>query len=202
MLERWLRRFRGCYMSGNPHLNGCDYLMLAFDYELRKRGFAGNSCQIVLELKSAISTSALQQRLRTLPAQYPLLNARPGRLFFPKWKQRQPPRGPLVRQHRNEGGRCAAIVNEPLATQEGELARFDLIERDRGKMTLIFTWAHALMDAVAAEHFLAILGRPEVPLPSAKTQPTRPNLALSKRCKLAWKEPNSVEWAAFLRRAG
>jgi hypothetical protein len=32
--------------------------------------------------------------------------------------------------------------------------RFDLIERDGGKTDLIFTWAHMLMDATAAEHFL------------------------------------------------
>src|SRR4051794_3894426 len=100
MRERWLRRFRGCFMSGNPHLNGCDYLMLAFDYELRKRGFAGNSCQIVLELKSAISTSLLQERLRTLTAQYPLLSARTGGVFLPQWKLRRPVQEPRVRVHR------------------------------------------------------------------------------------------------------
>src|SRR6266498_4147178 len=130
MLERSRGRFHACFMSGNPHLNGCDYLMLGFDYELRKRGFAGNSCQIVLELKSPISASTLQERLRALTTQYPILNARPSGLLSPRWKlpaQAEPPR---VRIHRNEPGRTAAIVNEPVAAREGELARFDLIERD------------------------------------------------------------------------
>ena len=48
-------RLPGCSMRVNPQLNGSDYLMLGFDYELRRRGFAGNSCQIVLELNFVIS---------------------------------------------------------------------------------------------------------------------------------------------------
>ena len=44
--------------------NGCDTLMLGFDYELRRRGFAGNSCQIVLELSTPIDPERLSRRLR------------------------------------------------------------------------------------------------------------------------------------------
>src|SRR5260370_32927204 len=157
MRERWRRQFRACFMSGNPHLNGTDYLMLGFDYELRRRGFAGNSCQIVLELKSAISSTRLEERLQTLTAEYPMVNSRPGGLFLPRWKVPGRPQEPLVRIHRDDSHRCDAIVNEPMAARDGELTRFDLIERDHGKMTLVFTWAHALMDAVAAENFLAFV---------------------------------------------
>jgi hypothetical protein len=175
-------------MSGNPHLNGCDYLMLGFDYELRRRGFAGNSCQIVLELKSAISPALLQERLRALTDQYPILNAKPGGLFSPRWKLPTRAQEPTVRVHRDEPDRCGAIVNEPIGARGGELARFDLIERDNGKMTLVFTWAHALMDAVGAEHFLAALGHPEISPPPAKAaSPGRAKLTLPARCKLAWK---------------
>src|SRR5215470_4289405 len=130
MRERWLRRFRACFMSGNPHLNGSDYLMLGFDYELRRRGFAGYSCQILLELKSPVSAAKLQERLRTLTLENPMLNASPGGLFLPKWKLPRRPQEPRVRVHRDESGRCDAIVNEPLAARTGELTRFDLIERD------------------------------------------------------------------------
>jgi hypothetical protein len=188
MLGRWPGRFRACFMSGNPHLNGCDYLMLGFDYELRRRGFAGNSCHIVLELKSAISPAIFRERLRATTTQYPILNATPGGLFSPRWKVPRRAEEPRERLHRDEPGRCAAIMNEPLAARAGELARFDLVERDNRKMTLVFTWAHALMDAVGAEHFLATLGHPEISLPAAKApgQP-RAKLSLPERCKLAWK---------------
>src|ERR1051326_8907008 len=188
MLGRWPRRFRACFMSGNPHLNGCDYLMLGCDYELRRRGFAGNSCQIVLELKSVISPPLLQERLRALTAQYPILNARPGGAFSPRWNLPRRAEEPRVRVHRDGPDCRAAILNEPLAARAGELARFDLIERNNGRMTLVFTWAHALMDAVGAEHFLATLGRPEVTLTSGKPNANvRPKLKFSGRCKLAWK---------------
>ena len=36
-------------MNADRPLNGSDYLMLGFDHELRRHGFAGNACQIVLE---------------------------------------------------------------------------------------------------------------------------------------------------------
>jgi hypothetical protein len=174
-------------MSGNPHLNGCDYLMLGFDYELRKSGFAGNSCQIVLELNSEVSANALQERLRILTGQHPRLNARPSGVFSPRWKVPMAAQEPRVRVHADGIG-CATIVNEPLVVSKGELARFDLIKREHGKMTLVFTWAHALMDAVGAEHFLATLGRPEVTLTSGKPNANvRPKLKFSGRCKLAWK---------------
>lgn len=175
-------------MSGNPHLNGCDYLMLGFDRELRRRGFAGNSCQIVLELKSKISTAQLQERLSVLTSQYPVLNARAGGLFSPRWSLPNGAEQPPVRVHQDEPGRCAAVLNEPLATHRGELARFDVIERRNGKMTLVFTWAHAVMDAVGAEHFLAFVGHPEISVPAQKPPAQAPRkLSLRARCKVAWK---------------
>jgi hypothetical protein len=155
---------------------------------LRRRGFAGYSCQIVLELESAIFAPMLQERLRNVTVENPMLNASPGGIFLPQWKLPRRPQEPRVRVHRDEPGRCGAIVNEPLATRNGELTRFDLIERPDGKMTLVFTWAHALMDAVAAEHFLATVGHPETAAPAAKQMPScRTKMSLSVRFKLARK---------------
>ena len=48
--------------------------------------------------------------------------------------------------------------------------RFDLIHRDGGKMDLIFTWSHLLMDATAAEHFLAAVSDKTMILPKANPQ--------------------------------
>ena len=180
-------------MSGNPHLNGSDYLMLGFDYELRRRGFAGYSCQIVLELKSAISATKLQERLRTLTQENPMLNARPAGLLLPKWKLPHLPQEPRVRVHSDKPGRCAAIVNEPLAVRNGELTRFDLIERDNSETTLVFTWAHALMDAVAAEHFLAKVGNPQAAPPAKSSTPARPKMSLTARFKLARKNLHQLD---------
>jgi hypothetical protein len=175
-------------MKGNHYLNGCDYLMLGFDHESRRHGFAGNSCQIVLELGTVIPAAALEQRLGKIAAQYPILNARPTGLFSPRWNlpvQGQPPR---VRVHEAEAALCQQALNEPLAVHRGELARFDLLQRAGGKMDLVFTWAHALMDAPSAEHFLAIAGNEELSMPGdSLAAPAPARLPLLRRCKLAWK---------------
>jgi hypothetical protein len=176
-------------MKSDRPLNGCDYLMLGFDYELRRHGYAGNSCQIILELAAKISPDLLRRRLDALAAHCPVLNARTGGLVRPKWKlPRQSVTAPQVRVHREDATLDGKFVNEPLATDRGELARFDLIEHADGRTKLIFTWAHALMDAHSAEHFLAVVGREDLPLPAADfLLPPRAPLTLGERCKRALK---------------
>jgi len=69
--------------------------------------------------------------------------------------------------------------------KRGELLRFDLLERPDGRMDVIFTWAHALMDANSAEHFLAVVGRDDVPLPSTeRILPQRAKKPLKERVAL------------------
>ena len=73
-------------MPGDLPLNGCDFLMLGFDHEMRRSGYAGNSCQIELELDSAISPDVLRNRIAELVTRHPILRARPGGWLMPKWK--------------------------------------------------------------------------------------------------------------------
>jgi len=174
-------------MQGDPPLNGSDYLMLGFDYELRRRGYAGNSCQIVLELDQAISADALRQRLGQLAERHPILLSRPGGWFSPKWISPSAPFGPSVRTHRDQPDLREMLSDEPLAIRRGELFRFDLVERDAGTMDVIFTWTHALMDAPSAEHFLAVVGREDIALPATTPPPQRPKKPLKERLLLARK---------------
>jgi hypothetical protein len=134
--------------------------MLGFDYELRRRGFAGNSCQIILELSTVIDPVRLEQRLAELARQHPILCSKPGRglNLKPRWKPTHAMS--RVRLHANVTGLPQQLFNEPLDIHRGELIRFDLIER-----TLIFTWSHALMDAKSAEYFLALAGDERLPPP-------------------------------------
>src|SRR5438128_9601641 len=104
-------------MSRNPHLNGCDYLMLGFDRELRRRGYAGNSCQVIVEVGKPIDPDALRQRLAELTTQYPRLASRPAGLIRPCWKQQRVT--PAVRLHCGEPSMRERLFNEPLDTRRG-----------------------------------------------------------------------------------
>ena len=71
-----------CSMPGDLPLNGCDYLMLGFDHELRRRGYAGNSCQIILELPRRISVDALKSAPRVSCPPSSDSRRRPGESSF------------------------------------------------------------------------------------------------------------------------
>ena len=81
-----LPSFRACCMKHKVALNGCDYLMLGFDHELRRLGYAGNSCQIILDLGARVSPTVLEQRLEQVTTSWSILQARPGGMLLPKWK--------------------------------------------------------------------------------------------------------------------
>ena len=95
-------------MSRKRQLNGCDYLMLGFDRELRRRGYAGNSCQIIVELAAPIDPATLRARLSELLSQSPLLAARLFGLLLPYFKGRR--FTPIVRVQPDAPGPARTIV--------------------------------------------------------------------------------------------
>jgi hypothetical protein len=185
-------------MSRNRYLNGCDYLMLAFDHELRRAGYAGNSCQIIVELGATIRPDTLRRRLAESLVQYPLLASRPAGVVWTRWKPCRTV--PTVRLHRDDTGLREQLFNDPLDARHGELFRFDLVERDGHAMDLVFTWMHALMDARAAEYFLTGVGRGELP-PLATETPTiaASTRTASERWRMAWHATCHIERLARVR---
>lgn len=161
--------------------------MLGFDYELRRSGFAGNSCQIVMELSHAIEPAQLEERVTELIQQFPVLCAKPGRSWNlkPRWKTTR--NLPRVRVHAEATNLAQKLFNEPLDIHRGELIRFDLSGR-----TLFFTWNHALMDAKSAEYFLALVGDKKLPVPDGGedwyAQRATPTGGLRARGQQAWRE--------------
>ena len=159
-------------MKRDQPLNGSDQLMRGFDFESRRRGFAGNQCQIILELAGKIPAAALQRRVAALQTDFPILLARIGGLFKPKWKICDGTKKTIpVRVHSEEPGLRQQLLNEPLNLKRGQLMRFDLVEHVDGHMDVIFTWAHTLMDATAAEHFLTAVSDEKTLLPRTNPQP-------------------------------
>ena len=175
-------------MHSDLQLNGPDYLMLGFDHELRRHGFAGNTCQIVLKLNGRITADALKQRLARLTNQHPILNARSGGWFWPEWKLPARPAVPQIRVHHAATITNRQLLNEPLDLRRGELMRFDLCDHGDSGQTLTFTWLHALMDAPGAEFFLALVGHENLEFPSAPPA-AKPAAKppLGQRLQLAWK---------------
>jgi hypothetical protein len=159
--------------------------MLGFDHELRRRGFAGNSCQIALELSEAIDPERLNRRLAELAGQHPILGSRPARglNLKPYWK----PTGalPRVRVHDGATDIREKLFNEPLDISRGELIRFDSNGR-----RLTFTWSHALMDAKSAEYFLALAGGADLPVP----EPTEDWYAKRAMTKSGWLDRGRKAW--------
>jgi hypothetical protein len=161
--------------------------MLGFDYELRRRGFAGNSCQIVLELSTTIAPAQLEKRIGELVHQFPVLSSRPGRRLNlkPCWKSTRAL--PQARIHNDAPDLAQKLFNEPLDIRGGELIRFDLCEKK-----LFFTWTHALMDAKSAEYFLALVGDRKTPVPEPGedwyAQRATHAGGLRERGKQAWRE--------------
>jgi len=159
-------------MKSEQPLNGSDQLMRGFDFESRRHGFAGNQCQVILELASKISLSTLLARMTALQKDLPIINARMGGLFKPRWKiNAGSKRVVAVELHSDKPGLRQKLLNQPLNIKRGKLMRFDLIERTDGRMDVIFTWAHTLMDATAAEHFLTAVSDEKIVLPTANPQP-------------------------------
>ena len=172
MCARSPRPLRASSMKNSQPLNGSDQLMRGFDYELRRRGFAGNQCQIVLELATRISPEELQKRVAVLQKEFSILNARVGKILRPRWKISAAPQNQIsIRVHQDSPNLRQKLFNESLGTKRGELMRFDLIERDGGRMDVIFTWTHLLMDATAAEHFLTAVSDDKIVLPKTNPQP-------------------------------
>ena len=190
-------------MNADRPLGGADYLMLGFDHELRRHGFTGNNCQIVLELAGTISPEVLRERLAQLAKEFPILNARPGGVIHPRWRVPREAAPPAVRVHQHASGLEEQLLNEPLDVAQGELARFDLVEVSSARTRLAFTWAHALMDAPGAEEFLSLVGQAPPPVSSPAGEgacvtktgegagPT--TLPLRQRLRTAWKSIHHLD---------
>jgi len=157
-------------------LNGMDCLMMAFDYQMRKTGFAGNLAQIVLGLPVHLPESGFKSRISDLSRQYPILTARLKRKLFtriPYWAagSGRPADCPTIKVHylrenteKDEERRILKqrLFNRPMRPKDGEQIRFDLIYYSMGGMEVVMTWVHALMDAHGAEFFLSMIGNPEI----------------------------------------
>lgn len=150
-------------------LNGADCMMLAFDHQMRRLGFAGNQAQIVLGLSGRLSASELETRLHEIRARFPMLAARIKRglrPWNPCWHLPSANKQAYPRVRSHEPGDehdlhriRTDILNHPLDTRGRELLRFDLVHTKAGDTEVIMTWSHMLMDVNGAQYLLGIIGK-------------------------------------------
>ncbi|MBA4368786.1 MAG: hypothetical protein C0403_14260 [Desulfobacterium sp.] len=171
------------------NLNGMDCLLMAFDYHMKKNGFAGNLAQMVLGLPVQISESEFMDRISNLMDQFPIIHAVSKRHFFsrlPCWE--------IDPDHTSDFPRITSyhleekaednqefktlkkkLFNLPLQPKKGEQIRFDLVYFNRGGMEIYMTWVHALMDAHGAEYFLSMIGNPDLEKEALMAESSRGN---------------------------
>jgi hypothetical protein len=153
------------------YLNGSDCIMLAFDYQIKRLGAAGNMGQIILGLPSRFSETDFRDQISIVKQRFPIINAIIKRGLFnriPYWEigANTDSPYPQIKTHglsENADRKTLKvlkrnILNQPMSVKDGELVRFDLIYTADGCMEVIMTWAHTLMDAHGAESFLAMVG--------------------------------------------
>ena len=129
--------------------------MRTFDYELRRHGFAGNQCQIILELDRRLAYDVLRDRLAALQSEYPIINARVGKIFRPKWKIMRGVKGIIpVLVHLDAPGLQQQLFNAKLWPRRGS-GLFEFSPPDDGMIdsapSLIRDVRHAALHCVAEE---------------------------------------------------
>jgi len=181
--------------------------MMAFDYQMRKTGFAGNLAQIVLGLPVHLPESKFKSRVSALLQQYPILNAPLKRKFFtriPCWKTisgRSNDYPAIVVHHQEENTEKdeeyrilkKRLFNRPMKPKDGEQIRFDLIYYSSGGMEIVMTWVHALMDAHGAEYFLSMIGNPGI-AEKAMAEISEKSLPKKNQNSIAEKNNNGKNW--------
>lgn len=188
-------------------LNGMDCLMTAFDYHMKKSGFAGNLAQMVLKLPVQIAESDFRERILHLVQQFPIIHAPSRRNFFtrlPYWEI-DPDRSTafpgitayhLESDAENSGDFSTLkkkLFNLPLQPEKGEQIRFDLIYFAGGGMEIYMTWVHALMDAQGAEYFFSMIGNPGLAEDAFQFESSR-KIAASKTRRKPKKTDSADRW--------
>lgn len=148
------------------YLTGIDWIIHALDYTSRKKTGIGNTSQVVLELDGFLSEEALNERLKIIAREFPIVFGYPSRAInlCPYWKNSQKQGEFRLNFHRlNSGSNFNDVMrifsqemDKPFSSQREHLL-FNLIyQGKRSFLGIIFD--HRLLEARGAEAFLDLLG--------------------------------------------
>jgi hypothetical protein len=148
------------------YLTGIDWIIHALDYSSRKKTGIGNTSQVVLELDGFLSEEVLNERLKIIACEFPIIFGYPSRAInlCPYWKNSHKQGELRLKLHRLSSGSdfndlmriFSEELNKPFSNQREHLL-FNLIyQGKRSFLGMIFD--HRLMEARGAEAFLGLLG--------------------------------------------
>lgn len=171
------------------YLTGIDWIINALDYASRRKTGIGNTSQVVLELDGLLSEEILNERLKLISQEFPIIFGYPSRAInlCPYWKQSRKTSKLRLNIHRlNSGSDFNAVMsifseelNKPFLNRREHLL-FNLIYQDR-RSFLGIIFDHRLMEARGAEAFLDFLGgKSDLSLKGSLFEPSHLNNWISK----------------------
>lgn len=147
------------------YLSGCDWVISALDYLMKKTTCAGNMSQVVLVLDRVIERSEMQDRLERFLNEFPVTHGSISRdvNLCPYWRMHEKTenglnftshsiKDPSEDALMNMLGECA---NTPFINDSEHLA-FHLIQIGGRNSCLAMTFDHRLLDARGAETFIKL----------------------------------------------
>ncbi len=145
------------------YLSGCDWVISALDYMMKKTTCAGNLSQVVLVLDSVINHSELQKHLIRFVNEFPVVQGSISRdiNICPYWRIPKKIEGALNFTAYNCSNEIDLLpllsecVNRPFKDDNEHLA-FHHINTENQKSCLAMTFDHRLFDARGAASFLRL----------------------------------------------
>ncbi|MBW2528221.1 MAG: hypothetical protein JRI23_28855 [Deltaproteobacteria bacterium] len=155
--------------TGAVRLSAVDVFHLRLHQEMCRRGQAGNSCSLVLELDGRVDEVQLEARARRAAEQVPELRWRLGRnlRLQPAWRERSRLAAMPVTTHplgprESVLDATTAWLDRPLAAGQTWQLR---VLRGAESDAVVLKWSHPLADARGGERLLSWLGQGRGSLP-------------------------------------
>lgn len=145
-------------------LSGSDYFQLLLDRHHRRYGLQGNVGRFAVTVEGQLDIDQLKQALNGDPIFCWLHSLRLKKqwpLQLPEWI-RIPSTHPITIEKfevsQKDDGILNALFARDIQPRDDPPFQVDLISREHGHTTLLFTWSHLLMDAQGAEFLVRYLG--------------------------------------------
>lgn len=160
-------------------LNGADtfFVMLETNNDPTKKG--NNVIRMCLTCSSHDDANVVERKLNSSSIIHWLCNIQlinSKRLFFkPKWKYIDEQKKLVIHSHaaNNEDELPTEVINRPLISENNEFISCDRIQYPSGKITIVLSWHHALMDGRGSGLFIRSLFEQEENIGFAFPEPEK-----------------------------